>query len=119
MARILVADDAAFTRKILADMLRAGGHEVVAEATNGCEAVQRYQELRPDLITLDIVMPQKDGITALKEIMMIDPRARVVICSAFANECKVIESIKLGAKDFITKPFCSQRLMDAIDHALA
>jgi two-component system, chemotaxis family, chemotaxis protein CheY len=119
MARILVVDDAAFMRKVLRDMLLAGGHEVVGEATNGIEAVERYQELRPELITLDITMPQKDGLTALKEIMMIDPRARVVICSSLGSESKVIESIKLGAKDFIAKPLCSDRLLEAVQNALA
>lgn len=119
MARILVSDDSAFMRKALSDMLLAGGHEVVGEATNGIEAVERYKELHPELITLDITMPQKDGLAALKEIMMIDPSARVVICSSLGSESKVIESIKLGAKDFIVKPLCSERLLEAVQNALA
>src|SRR4051794_2631118 len=105
MARILVVDDAVFMRKVVSDALAKGGHEVVGEASNGQEAVERFQELGPDVITLDITMPEKDGLTALKEIVALDPSARVVMCSALGQESKVLESIKAGAKDFIVKPF--------------
>jgi len=119
MARVLVVDDAAFMRKVLGDALASGGHEVVGEAANGAEAVDRFQQLRPELTTLDITMPEKDGLAALAEIMAIDPAARVVMCSALGQESKVLESIKLGAKDFVVKPFQPARVLDAIGKALA
>jgi two-component system chemotaxis response regulator CheY len=119
MARVLVVDDAAFMRKVVSDALASGGHEVVGEATNGAEAVTRFQELRPELTTLDITMPEKDGLAALAEIMAIDPAARVVMCSALGQETKVLESIKLGAKDFVVKPFQPARVLEAVGKALA
>src|SRR5919109_2564868 len=119
MARVLVVDDAAFMRKVLGDALASGGHEVVGQAANGAEAVERFQELRPELTTLDITMPEKDGLAALAEIMSIDPAARVVMCSALGQETKVLESIKLGAKDFVVKPFQPTRLLEAVGKALA
>ena len=119
MARVLVVDDAAFMRKVLGDALASGGHEVVGQAANGAEAVERFQELRPELTTLDITMPEKDGLAALAEIMAIDPAARVVMCSALGQETKVLESIKLGAKDFVVKPFQAPRVLEAISKALA
>ena len=118
MARVLVVDDAAFMRKVLGDALASGGHEVVGEAGNGMEAVERFQQLRPELTTLDITMPEKDGLAALAEIMAIDPAARVVMCSALGQETKVLESIKLGAKDFVVKPFHPARVLEAIGKAL-
>jgi two-component system chemotaxis response regulator CheY len=119
MARVLVVDDAAFMRKMVTDALSGGGHEIVGEAGNGAEAIQQYQELRPDVMTLDITMPEKDGLAALKEIMAADPGAKVVMCSALGQESKVLESIKLGAKDFVVKPFQPDRVLSAIDKALA
>jgi two-component system chemotaxis response regulator CheY len=118
MARVLVVDDAAFMRKMVSDALSGGGHEIVGEAANGSEAVQRFQELRPDVMTLDITMPEKDGLAALKEIIAVDPGAKVVMCSALGQESKVLESIKLGAKDFVVKPFQADRVLSAIDKAL-
>ena len=118
MARVLVVDDAAFMRKMVTDALSGGGHEIVGEAGNGAEAVQRFQELRPDVMTLDITMPEKDGLAALKEIIAVDPGAKVVMCSALGQESKVLESIKLGAKDFVVKPFQADRVLSAIDKAL-
>src|SRR3954454_7084260 len=105
MARILVVDDAAFMRKMVTDALTKGGHEVIGEAGNGTEAVEQYQSLKPDLTTLDITMPQQDGLSALQDIMALDPSAKVIMCSALGQESKVLESIKLGAKDFVVKPF--------------
>ncbi len=119
MARVLVVDDAAFMRKVLADALTKGGHEVIGEAGNGIEAVEKFQELRPDLTTLDITMPEKDGMAALREILGIDPGARVIMCSALGQEAKVLESIKAGAKDFVVKPFQPDRVLDAVGKALA
>ena len=118
MARVLVVDDAAFMRKLLSDALVSGGHEVVGEAGNGNEAVARYQELKPDLTTLDITMPEKDGLAALAEIMAIDPAAKVVMCSALGQESKVLEAVKLGAKDFVVKPFQPPRVLEAVGKAL-
>jgi two-component system, chemotaxis family, chemotaxis protein CheY len=119
MARVLVVDDAAFMRKMVGDALSGGGHEVVGEAATGLEAVERYAELRPDVMTLDITMPEKDGLTALREIIAADPGAKVVMCSALGQESKVLESIKLGAKDFVVKPFQPERVLTAIAKALA
>jgi len=119
MARVLVVDDAAFMRKMVSDALAKGGHEVVGEAGNGVEALARYNELKPDLVTLDITMPEKDGLAALADIMAADPSARVVMCSALGQESKVLEAIKLGAKDFVVKPFQPDRVIDAGGKALA
>ena len=114
MARVLVVDDAAFMRKVLTDTLSKGGHEVVGEAANGLEAVDRFRELRPELTTLDITMPEKDGLTALREILSFDPGAKIVMCSALGQESKVLEAIRAGAKDFVVKPFQPERVLDAV-----
>ena len=119
MARVLVVDDAAFMRKLVRDALTSGGHEVVGEAGNGAEAIARFQELKPEVMTLDITMPEKDGLAALKEIIEIDPSAKVVMCSALGQESKVLEAIKLGAKDFVVKPFQADRVIEAVGKALA
>ena len=119
MARVLVVDDAAFMRKMVSDALAKAGHEVIGEACNGVEAVESFRALKPELTTLDITMPEKDGIAALAEIMAIDPAARVVMCSALGQETKVLESIKLGAKDFVVKPFQPARVLEAVGKALA
>ena len=118
MARVLVVDDAAFMRKMVSDALSKGGHEVVGEAGNGVEAVAQYQALKPEVTTLDITMPEKDGLAALKEIIALDPGARVVMCSALGQESKVLESIKAGAKDFVVKPFQPDRVIEAVGKAL-
>ena len=119
MARVLVVDDAAFMRKMVSDALTKGGHEVVGEAGNGIEALSQFQALKPDLMTLDITMPEKDGLAALAEIVGLDPSARVVMCSALGQESKVLEAIKLGAKDFVVKPFQPDRVIEAVGKALA
>jgi two-component system, chemotaxis family, chemotaxis protein CheY len=119
MARVLVVDDAAFMRKMVSDALTKAGHEVVGEACNGVEAVASWQELKPDLATLDITMPEKDGLSALSDIMNLDPAARVIMCSALGQESKVMESIKLGARDFVVKPFQADRVAEAVAKALA
>jgi two-component system chemotaxis response regulator CheY len=119
MARILVVDDAAFMRKMVKDALSAAGHEIVGEAGNGAEAVARFQELKPDLLTLDITMPEKDGLAALADIIGSDPNARVVMCSALGQETKVVQALKLGAKDFVVKPFQADRVVEAVGKALA
>jgi two-component system chemotaxis response regulator CheY len=119
MARVLVVDDAAFMRKMVSDALAKGGHEVVGEAGNGLEAISQFQALKPDLMTLDITMPEKDGLAALADIMAADPSAKVVMCSALGQESKVLEAIKLGAKDFVVKPFQPDRVIEAVGKALA
>ena len=119
MARVLVVDDAVFMRKVVSDALAKGGHEVVGEASNGQEAVDRFQELKPDVTTLDITLPEKDGLAALKEIVAIDPDARIIMCSALGQESKVLEAVKSGAKDFVVKPFQPDRILDAAAKALA
>ncbi len=118
MARVVVVDDAMFMRKMVKDALTKGGHEVVGEASNGAEAVDRFRELSPELLTLDITMPEKDGLAALKEIIALDPAARIVMCSALGQESKVLEAIKAGAKDFVVKPFKPERVLDAVAKAL-
>ena len=93
------------------------GHEVVGEAGNGQEAVDRYRELKPDVVTLDITMPEKDGLSALREIMQLDPGAKVIMCSALGQEGKVLEAVRAGAKEFVVKPFKAERVLAAIDKA--
>jgi two-component system chemotaxis response regulator CheY len=119
MARVLVVDDAVFMRKMVSDALTKQGHEVIGEASNGAEAVTQYQALTPDVMTLDITMPEKDGVEALREIVGIDPSARVIMCSALGQESKVLEAVKAGAKDFVVKPFQPDRLAQAVEKALA
>jgi two-component system chemotaxis response regulator CheY len=119
MARVLVVDDAAFMRRVVSDALNEGGHEVIGEAATGAEAIARYMELQPELTTLDITMPDMDGLTALREIIAIDPGARIIMCSALGQENKVLDAIKAGAKDFVVKPFKADRVLDAVGKALA
>ena len=111
---ILVVDDAMFMRTMLKNMLIKNGHKVVGEASDGKEAILKYQELHPDLVTLDITMPEMDGLQAIKEIMKIDSNARVIMCSAMGQQALVIEAIQSGAKDFIVKPFQEDRVLSAI-----
>ncbi|MDI9259075.1 response regulator [Alicyclobacillus sendaiensis] len=118
MANILVVDDAAFMRMMIKDILTKNGHEVVGEAADGAQAVERYQELRPDLVTMDITMPEVDGIEAIKRIRQIDPNARIIVCSAMGQQAMVIEAIQAGAKDFIVKPFQADRVVEAVQKAL-
>lgn len=116
--RILVVDDAAFMRMMLKDILTKNGYTVVGEAENGVVAVEKYKELRPDLVTMDITMPEKDGITAVREIRAIDPNAKIIMCSAMGQQAMVIDSIQAGAKDFIVKPFQPERVLEAVSKIL-
>jgi len=118
MARVLIADDAAFMRMMIKNILTQNGHEVVGEAENGRQAVEQYAALKPDVCTMDITMPEKDGIEALKEILADDPTARVVMCSALGQEALVIESIAAGAKDFIVKPFSAEKVLKVLDSVI-
>ena len=114
--KVLVVDDALFMRAMIKDILTASGkYVVVGEAGNGQEAIQKYQELQPDLITMDIVMPVLDGIEATRQILQVDPRVKVVMCSALGQEPLVIESIAAGARDFIVKPFSPEKVLKVLD----
>ncbi len=117
--KILIVDDAAFMRMMLKNILTSNGFEVVGEAENGAQAVEKYKELKPDLVTMDITMPEMDGIAAVKEIMKIDPNARIVMVSAMGQQVMVIEAIQAGAKDFVVKPFQPDRVLEAINKALS
>ena len=119
MTKVLVVDDAAFMRMMLKDILLKGGFEIAGEATNGAEAVRLYQELKPELVTMDITMPEVDGIAAVKEIKKIDPNAKVVMVSAMGQQAMVIEAIQAGASDFIVKPFQPDRVLEALKKALS
>lgn len=114
MAKVLIADDAAFMRMMLKDILTKNGYEVVGEAANGSEAFEKYKELSPDLVTMDITMPICDGIQALKQIMAFNSAAKVIMCSAMGQQSMVIESIQAGAKDFVVKPFQPARVIESV-----
>ena len=105
MARILVADDASFMRQMIREIVEEEGHEVVAEASDGIEAIEQFKKHHPDVVTMDIVMPRRSGIDAVKGIIEVDPTARVVMCSALGQETLVQEALQAGARDFIVKPF--------------
>ncbi|GGN49787.1 response regulator [Oceanobacillus indicireducens] len=117
--KILIVDDAAFMRMMIKDILAKNGYEIVGEAQDGKEAVEKYKELQPDLVTMDITMPEMDGITALKEIKSINPDATIIMCSAMGQQAMVIDAIQAGAKDFIVKPFQADRVLEAIQKALS
>ena len=116
--KILLVDDAAFMRMMVKDILTKNGYEVVGEAENGMKALEKYQELRPDITTMDITMPEMDGISAVKEIRKVDPNAKIVMCSAMGQQAMVIEAIQAGARDFIVKPFQADRVLEAVRKAV-
>ena len=113
--RVLIVDDAIFMRMKLKDILESNGYEVVAEAQNGAEAIEKFKSERPDLVTMDITMPEMDGIEALRSIRAIDSQAKVVMCSAMGQQAMVMESIQSGAVDFIVKPFDSDRVIQSLN----
>lgn len=117
--RVLIVDDAAFMRMMIKNILTEAGFEIVAEAENGKQAVEKYTEYKPDLITMDITMPEMDGISAVKEILAADGGAKVVMCSAMGQQAMVIEAIQAGAKDFIVKPFKNERVLEAVSKVLS
>lgn len=119
MARILVVDDAAFMRMMLRNILEKGGYEVAGEASNGFEAIERYREVRPDVVTMDITMPKMEGIQAVRSIKQIDPNAKIIMCSAMGQQSLVADAILAGAKDFIVKPFLEERVLAAIAQVFA
>ena len=114
MANILIVDDAAFMRMMIKDILSKNGYTVIGEAENGLKAVEKYKELGPDLVIMDITMPEMDGIQAVKQIKALNSAAKVIMCSAMGQQAMVIESIQAGARDFIVKPFQADRVVEAV-----
>ncbi|NLI58994.1 MAG: response regulator [Clostridium sp.] len=116
--KILIVDDAAFMRMMIKDILSKNGYEVVGEAENGAKAIEKFKELTPDLVIMDITMPELDGIAAVKEIKKIDGDSKIIMCSAMGQQAMVIESIQAGARDFIVKPFQAERVVEAVKKVL-
>lgn len=115
---VLICDDAIFMRTMIGDILRQAGFEVVGEAENGQQAVEKYRALRPDFVTMDIVMPDMGGIDAVREIIREDPQAKILMCSAMGQQALVIEAIEAGARDFVVKPFQPSRVLEAVQRVL-
>lgn len=115
----LICDDALFMRTMVADILQQAGYDVIGEATTGAEAVAQYRALRPDFVTMDIVMPDMGGIDAVRAIRAEDPAARVLMCSAMGQQALVVEAIQAGARDFVVKPFQPGRVLEAVERVLA
>jgi two-component system chemotaxis response regulator CheY len=114
MTRVLIVDDAAFMRMMIKDILEKNGYDVVAEANNGIKAVEMYKKERPDIVTMDITMPDMDGIEAVKAIREFDPSAKIIMCSAMGQQSMVMDAIRAGAKDFVVKPFQPDRVLEAL-----
>jgi len=114
MTRVLIVDDAAFMRMMIKDILEKNGYDVVAEANNGIKAVEMYKREKPDVVTMDITMPDMDGIEAVKAIREFDPKAKIIMCSAMGQQSMVMDAIRAGAKDFVVKPFQPDRVLEAI-----
>ncbi len=112
--KVLVVDDAAFMRMLLKDMITKAGYEIVGEAANGKEAIEKYKELNPDIVAMDMIMPEMNGIEATKEIMRLDPNAKIIVCSAMGQQMMVIEAMQAGAKDFIVKPFRQDKVIEVL-----
>ena len=118
MAGVMIVDDASFMRRVIRKIVESDGYEVAGEATDGADAVEKYASLQPDLVTMDIVMPRCSGINALETIMLRDPDARIVMCSALGQEDLVEESLRAGARDFIVKPFRRQEVLATLSEIL-
>ncbi|WP_210367407.1 response regulator [Bacillus sp. REN3] len=118
MARILIVDDARFMRITLTNILRKADHEIVGEAENGLEAIQLFRELNPDLVTMDITMPEMNGLDAVKEIRREFNDAKIIMCSAMGQQKMVVDAIEAGAKDFIVKPFDESQVIDSVSRVL-
>lgn len=118
MASILITDDTAFMRMTLKNILTKNGFDIAGEAADGLEAVDKYKSEKPDLVTMDITMPNLDGIGAIKQIMSFDPNAKIIVCSAMGQKALVIEALNAGAKDFIVKPFQPDRIVGAVEKVL-
>ncbi len=117
-ARVLIADDASFMRQMIREIIEPEGFEVVGESTDGIEAVDHYEQLHPDVVTMDIVMPKRSGIDAVKEILAKHPKACIVMCSALGQETLVMEALQAGARDFIFKPFKPDNVLTTLDKVL-
>jgi two-component system, chemotaxis family, chemotaxis protein CheY len=117
-ARLMVVDDTLFMRRLLRDLLTRHGYEVVAEAKNGREALEAYQQHRPDLVVMDITMPEMDGIAAVGAIREVDPQARIVMCSALGQDGPVMQALQAGAADFVLKPFIPEKVLEAVKNNL-
>ena len=115
---VLVCDDAIFMRTMISDILSQAGIEVVGEAESGSQAVAKYRQLKPDLVTMDIVMPDMGGIEAVREICKTDPEAKILMCSAMGQQALVVEAIQAGAKDFVVKPFQPSRVLEAVQRLM-
>ncbi|MGA2384254.1 MAG: response regulator [Gemmatimonadales bacterium] len=116
--RVLVCDDAIFMRTMISDILTGAGYEVVGEAESGVQAIERYRSLHPDLVTMDIVMPDMGGIDAVRQIVKEDANAKILMCSAMGQQALVVEAIQAGAKDFVVKPFQPSRVLEAVQRVL-
>ncbi|MGC8545829.1 response regulator [Athalassotoga sp.] len=112
--RVLIVDDAAFMRMLLKDMVTKAGFEIVGEAINGKEAIEKYKELNPDVVAIDTIMPEMNGIEATKEIMKLNPNAKIIICSAMGQQMMVMEALQSGAKDFVVKPFRQDKITETL-----
>jgi len=117
-ARVLIADDASFMRQMIREIIEPEGYEVVGEATNGIEAVESFEQLHPDIVTMDIVMPKRSGIDAVKGILAKHPDAKIVMCSALGQETLVMEALQAGARDFIVKPFKPDSVISTLSKIL-
>ena len=115
---VLICDDAIFMRTMISDILQQSGFEIIGEAESGLEAIEKYKQLRPDLVTMDIVMPDMGGIDAVREITKLDANARILMCSAMGQQALVVEAIQAGAKDFVVKPFQPSRVLEAVQRVL-
>ena len=118
MSRVLIVDDAAFMRMMMKDILTKNGFEIAGEAPNGVKAIEMYKIEKPDIVTMDITMPDMDGIQAVRSIKEFDPTAKIIMCSAMGQQSMVLDAIKAGASDFIVKPFQADRVLDAIKKVL-
>jgi two-component system, chemotaxis family, chemotaxis protein CheY len=115
---VLICDDAVFMRTMISDILEESGYEIVGQAETGLQAIERYKSLRPDLVTMDIVMPDMGGIDAVREITSFDANAKILMCSAMGQQALVVEAIQAGAKDFVVKPFQPSRVLEAVQRVL-
>lgn len=118
MTKVLIVDDAAFMRMMIRDILEKNGFEVVGEASNGIKAVEIYKKEKPEVVTMDITMPDMDGIEAVKQIKAFDPDSKIIMCSAMGQQSMVMDAIRAGARDFIVKPFQADRVLEAIRKAM-
>ncbi len=118
MGKILLVDDSKMSRKMLRTILEGAGHEIIGEAGNGLEGLNMYKELKPDVVTMDITMPEMDGIACLREIKSYDANAKVVMVTAAGQSTKLVEALKLGAKEFICKPYEPEQIINAVSEVV-